>query len=214
MGFWIREGKKLPDTFFSWDELRGISRKGALLAALKEKAALYSPEDLEQMLNRYSKKLENVPADYADALKHFARIQIVDGYHRMMTADLDGIHASIRISSSWISFVDDAKSATTKKTPGDRLRSLKYLIAAYTIYICNEPVHPVGMPFPGGFQVEQYDGVYYCPVRTVWNDVDEAFCKFCPAVQSRDVDLDLSKDERDLMTKKEKLTNYFYNFKG
>jgi uncharacterized protein (UPF0305 family) len=214
MGFWNREGQPKSDTLFLWDEFLGISRKGVLLSALKEKAALYSPEDLELMLIRYAKKLENVPKDYAESLLYYARIQIIDGYQLLMTDELDEIHAAARLSPAWGQFVEDAKSAATKGTPGDRLRSLKYLIAAYTIYIRGDPVHPVGMPFPGGYQVELYDGVYYCPVRAVWNDIDEAFCKFCPAVQSRERDLVLSKDERDLVTKNEKLANYFYNFKG
>jgi len=214
MGFWNREGHSPSSTLFSWDDLVRISRKGALLSALKEKGQLYSPEDLELMLTRYAKKLEHVPHEYGEALMHYARIQIIEGYHRMMTDELADIHAAVHLSSSWKAFVIDARSAAAKGTPGDRLRSLKYLIAAYTVYIKEEPVHPVGMPFPGGFSVEQYDGVYYCPVRAVWNDVDDAFCKYCPAVQSRERDLLLSKNERDIVTKKEKLNNYFYNFKG
>lgn len=214
MGFWNREGVSPSGTLFSWDELSRISRKGALLSALKEKGQLYSPEDLELMLNRYAKKLENVPKDYGDSLLYYARIQIVDGYHRMMTDELSEIRGAVPLASSWKKFTADAKAAASKGTSGDRLRSLKYLIAAYTVYIREEPVHPVGMPFPGGFSVELYDGEYYCPVRAVWNDIDDAFCKFCPAIQSRERDLLLSKSERDIVTKKEKLNNYFYNFKG
>lgn len=214
MGFWNREGVSLPGTLFSWDELACIPRKGGLLSALKEKGQMYSPEDLELMLNRYAKKLENVPKDYGSSLLYYARIQIVDGYHRMMTDELSEIRAAVPLPSSWKRFTADAKTAASKGTPGDRLRSLKYLIAAYTVYIKEEPVHPVGMPFPGGFSVELYDGEYYCPVRAVWNDIDDAFCKFCPAIQSRERDLLLSKSERDVVTKKEKLNNYFYNFKG
>ncbi len=155
-----------------------------------------------------------MPREYGDALMHYARIQIIEGYHRMMTDELADIHAAVPLPSSWKAFVIDARTAASKGTPGDRLRSLKYLIAAYTVYIKEEPVHPVGMPFPGGFSVEQYDGEYYCQVRAVWNDIDDAFCKYCPAVQSRELDLLLSKNERDIVTKKEKLNNYFYNFKG
>jgi len=214
MGFWNREGYSPSGTLFSWNDLSRISRRGALLSALKEKGQLYSPEDLELMLNRYAKKLENVPHEYGEALMHYARIQIIEGYHRMMTDELSEIHASVPLPSSWKAFTADARRAATKGTPGDRLRSLKYLIAAYTVFIKGEPVHPVGMPFPGGFSVEQYDGEYYCPVRAVWNDIDDAFCKYCPAVQSRERDLLLSKNERDIVTKKEKLNNYFYNFKG
>ncbi len=56
MGFWNREGNSPSGTLFSWNDLARISRKGLLLSALKEKGQLYSPEDLELMLNQYAKK--------------------------------------------------------------------------------------------------------------------------------------------------------------
>ena len=48
----------------------------------------------------------------------------------------------------------------------------------------DEPGHPIGMPFPGGFTVERRDDNYYCPIRDKEKDVPFAICNFCPAKQS------------------------------
>ncbi len=65
-------------------------------------------------------------------------------------------------------FAVDAQTAATKGTPGDRLRSLKYLIAACKVYIEEEPVHLVGMPFPCG--PKQGAGSSFVEKRTGYRD--------------------------------------------
>ena len=156
----------------------------------------------------YDAKIKDLPTEYRSELVRYARIQITDGYNRLMTRTLESIHAKMRISPA--SFAASAKRECTKGTAGDRLRSLKYLIAAYVIFIENEPPHPVGMPFPGGGMVEVFDGIYYCPVKDAWTDIDDALCSFCPAQQTPN----LTKEERNTAAKEEKLTNYFYNYHG
>lgn len=212
MSFWNRGDLKINT--FRFDTLEKASRKGDLLELLKDAGKKYTPDGLEEMILRYSKKLENVNADYKNSLIHFAKIQIIDGYHKMMTTELDDIHANVKLPGNFKKFIRFAESACEHDDERSRLRSLKFIIAAYMVFIEEEPVHPVGLPFPGGYKVEIFDGVYYCPVRSVWNEIDDALCRFCPAVQSREQDLVLSKEEREFVAKEEKLENYFYNFKG
>lgn len=198
----------------AWNSLLRQKRKGELLAHLKKEAEEFTPDDLELMMVRYDAKIRDLPGEYRQELAKYARIQITGGYNRLMTAELDEVHAREKLRADWKAFVQSAKAACTKGTAGDRLRSLKYLIAAFAMYVEEEPAHPVGMPFPGGLTVERYEGVVYCPVREAWEEVADALCSFCPAKQSRERDMVLSKDERDNLGKEEKLTNYFYNFKG
>lgn len=213
MGFWNRGQDN--HTEFSWDVFYSVKRKGELHLLLKEAAGNYSPEDLEEMLVRYGKKLQYVPKEYRDSLLVSARKQIVDGYHTLMTTELSEVHAAVKLRRSWKEFVTAAKAAALRGDAGSaRLRALKYLIAGFTMYILDEPAHPAGTPFPGGYCVELFEGVYYCPVRAVQGEVDETLCRFCPAVQSRERDLVLTKREREKVEKGEKLENYFYNFKG
>ena len=60
------------------------------------------------------------------------------------------------------------------------------IISLYTTFILQEPVHLVGTPFPGGFQVK-YDGQkYLCPVKEKQKDNPGAVCRFCIAEQDPD----------------------------
>lgn len=57
------------------------------------------------------------------------------------------------------------------------------IISLYTTYILEEPIHPVGTPFPGSLYVEEKDGVYYCPVKDANLESPNAVCKICIAEQ-------------------------------
>jgi uncharacterized protein (UPF0305 family) len=69
-----------------------------------------------------------------------------------------------------------------------RNRLFYYLIAAFTMFVLEEPGHPVGMPFPGGFTVEQRGRDYYCLIRDKEKDVSWSICNFCPALQTEDTE--------------------------
>ena len=211
MRFWIRDAGKSRE-YTDWRQLMKQKRKGGLLAALQSEAARYTPDDLEILLQRYAVKIRTLPQDYREELKKYARIQIADGYTALATAGLNPVRAREKLPASWPDFV----AFVLTEVDGDhaRLRSLKYLIIAYTIFIEEKPPHAAGMPFPGGLAVERIDGIYYCPVKESWEGIDTAVCKFCPAIQSRERDLMLSKEQRDAVAKDEKIANYFYNFKG
>lgn len=210
MRFWNRSERNVHIT--DWDSLQKLKRKGKLLAVLQSEATRYTPDDLEIMMQKYDEKIRTLPLEYRDELKKYARIQITDGYNRLVTATIDKIHRKERLATTWQDYVGFVMQEC--RSGNQRLRSLKYLIAAYVMYIEEKPPHPVGMPFPGGIAVECFEGVYYCPVKDTWMNEATALCKFCSAVQSRDRDMNLSKPERDAVGKEEKITNYFYNFKG
>jgi uncharacterized protein (UPF0305 family) len=57
------------------------------------------------------------------------------------------------------------------------------LISIYTTFILNEPIHPVGTPFPGGFKVRYENERYLCPVKEKQKDNPGAVCGFCIAEQ-------------------------------
>jgi uncharacterized protein (UPF0305 family) len=68
-------------------------------------------------------------------------------------------------------------------------RSFKpYLILSlYTTFIQEEPVHPVGTPFPGRLKVRESKGIYYCPVKENNKNNPLAVCGFCIAEQEPDM---------------------------
>ena len=57
------------------------------------------------------------------------------------------------------------------------------IVSLYTTYILEEPIHPVGTPFPGSLKVEEKDGVFYCPVKDANLESPNAVCKMCIAEQ-------------------------------
>lgn len=57
------------------------------------------------------------------------------------------------------------------------------IISLYTTFILDEPIHPVGSPFPGGLEVEFNGEFYTCPVKDNNEDNPLAVCPFCIAKQ-------------------------------
>ena len=57
------------------------------------------------------------------------------------------------------------------------------IISIYTTFILEEPIHPVGTPFPGSLYVEEKDGKFYCPVKDANLESPNAVCKMCIAEQ-------------------------------
>lgn len=59
------------------------------------------------------------------------------------------------------------------------------IMSLYTTFIIEEPVHPPGTPFPGGFKVRYENGTYFCPVKEKQKNNPGAVCGFCIAEQDR-----------------------------
>lgn len=57
------------------------------------------------------------------------------------------------------------------------------IVSLYTTFILEEPIHPVGTPFPGSLYVEEKDGKFYCPVKDANLESPNAVCKMCIAEQ-------------------------------
>ena len=57
------------------------------------------------------------------------------------------------------------------------------IVSIYTTFILDEPIHPVGTPFPGSLKVEKIGDKYYCPVKDANLESPNAVCKMCIAEQ-------------------------------
>ena len=69
------------------------------------------------------------------------------------------------------------------KTSKTKFPLIYAIVSLYTTYILEEPIHPVGTPFPGSLKVEEKDGVFYCPVMEAKLESPNAVCKMCLAEQ-------------------------------
>lgn len=66
----------------------------------------------------------------------------------------------------------------------DKFRVIYTIISLYTTFILNEPIHPIGTPFPGSLKVTYKNGTYFCPVKDKQSKTPQAVCKFCIAKQT------------------------------
>ena len=61
------------------------------------------------------------------------------------------------------------------------------ILSIYSTFIREEPIHQVGMMFPGGFTVKKVGNKYTCPVKENNKDNYLAVCPFCIAEQDETV---------------------------
>ena len=73
-----------------------------------------------------------------------------------------------------------------KHVPIDRKNKsplINLVVSLYTTFVLDEPIHPLGTPFPGSLEVIMENGVYYCPVKEANMDTPNSVCRLCIAEQ-------------------------------
>ena len=73
------------------------------------------------------------------------------------------------------------KSVSTDRKNKSPLINL--VVSLYTTFVLDEPIHPIGTPFPGSLEVIMENGVYYCPVKEANIDTPNSVCRLCIAEQ-------------------------------
>ncbi len=192
--------------------------KGELLALLAHEVERYDLRDLERMHARFKEKVRHLPKDYQTRLLEKVGEQISGGHHRLLVLSRSGRAGSMTEPpppglSGYCRMVADACSEKAEEKDPKYLY-LKYLLAAFAIFVLEEPAHPVGTPFPGGQVVDLWEGTYLCPVRERADEVPFALCPFCPAVQSTEPTYPEMRTRREERRRRECLANYWTNYKG
>ncbi|BDZ68350.1 DUF2115 domain-containing protein [Methanobacterium ferruginis] len=163
-------------------------KKNDLLQALKGEANQLHINDFIKTCSFLKKSMEHVhPHFQEEYIKMYT-----EGY-------LKGYRDVKNDKRSYQGYVDVKKLKETIQLLGKQeklmeaefgnQRSFKpYLILSlYTTFIQEEPVHPVGTPFPGGLEVRESKGIYYCPVKENNKNNPLAVCGFCIAEQEPDM---------------------------
>lgn len=73
------------------------------------------------------------------------------------------------------------KSISTDRKNKSPLINL--VVSLYTTFVLDEPIHPIGTPFPGSLEVIMENGVYYCPVKEANMNTPNSVCRLCIAEQ-------------------------------
>jgi uncharacterized protein (UPF0305 family) len=178
----------------------GLARtKGELGTILAREVLKYSLFDLQIIGGRLYEETEKLPSPYREAVRPYFREQLFGKHHLLLamyrSRSLERLEAPIRDTERFEKFCrmlpegtfawdDSSERNPYFRNPKNRL--FYYLIAAFTMFVLEEPGHPAGMPFPGGFKVEQKGNEYYCLIRDKEKEIFYSICNFCPALQSEE----------------------------
>lgn len=192
--------------------------KGDLICLLAEEVKRFSLRDLEMMYTRFEEKTRTLPGQYRNRLLPKVNEQIFSAHHQLLllAQNRGGDEEEKPLSKGAESYfrMIEAAAKEKAKTNDPTFLYLKYLLAGFTIYVLEEPAHPIGTPFPGGQIVDEWEGEYLCPVRDRADGIPFALCPFCPAIQSDEPTYPGMRAVRKEMRRKESLHNYRTNYKG
>jgi uncharacterized protein (UPF0305 family) len=180
--------------------LRMARTRGELLGLLTCEVRHYTIFDLQIIGGRLNSEIELLPSPYREAVRPYFRGQLFDRHHQLLSLGRTGISVHQLdqpfrdpelVEKYWEMvpegcFVWDDESERNPYFRNPKNRLFYYLIAAFTMFVLDEPGHPVGMPFPGGFAVEKRGSDYYCLIRDKEKDVFYSICNFCPAKQTEE----------------------------
>ena len=169
---------------------------GTLIAAEVQKFSLF---ELQVIGGRMYSEVEKLPSPYRERIRPYFTEQLFGAHHRLVTmlrsGELSRMQATLTDPQTFVEFCrmlplgcfswdDQSERNPHFRNPKNRL--FYYLMAAFSIFVLEEPGHPVGMPFPGGFTVEKRTDGYYCLIRDREKEVFHSICNFCPAKQTEE----------------------------
>lgn len=179
--------------------LQSARTKGELGTIVAEEISLYTLSDLQIIGGRLNSDIEKLPSPYREAIRPYFREQLFGKHHTLIAMERSGafsrLTGPIHDRVTFLKFCamlpagcfvwEDTRDCNPYfHNPRNRL--FYYLIAAFTMFVLEEPGHPAGMPFPGGFTVEQRGREYYCLIRDKEKEVFYSICNFCPALQTEE----------------------------
>ena len=173
--------------------------RGELGAILADEAAKYSLFELQVIGGRMYMEVEKLPQPYRDRIRPYFAQQLFGTHHRLIAmARAGGFQRMNTRITDPVTFVEfcrmlptgcfswDDQSERNPHFRNPKNRLFYYLMAAFSMFVLDEPGHPVGMPFPGGFSVEKRADGYYCLIRDKEKEIVYSICNFCPAKQAEE----------------------------
>jgi uncharacterized protein (UPF0305 family) len=190
-------GKNHSDTDYTCAQITSECRdlqQALTRGELGKKIALlvirHPPADIHLMKRNFGTKVQELTPEYRDRLTQKINEHLLGTYQTIRLRHQQGSFGTMRdpVTHQQKSYWDMViGQCTDSGTSSPHIRFLNYLLAAFCMFVLDEPGHPVGTPFPGGDTVQLIEGIYYCPVREKAGDVDSALCPFCPAHQTPEI---------------------------
>ena len=179
--------------------IRIARTRGELGTILVHEVQQYSLFDLQIIGGRLYNEIEKLPSPYREAIRPYFKKQLFGKHHELLALHRRGafiaMNTPLTDPETFQKFCDMlpegcfAWNDAGERNPyfrNPKNRFFYYLIAAFSMFVLDEPGHPVGMPFPGGFKVEQRGCDYYCLIRDKEKEVYSSICNYCPAKQTEE----------------------------
>jgi uncharacterized protein (UPF0305 family) len=167
--------------------LSGPLTKMKLLELIKKEANLLPIQDIMLATTFLREDAQYMPAGYRqDYIERFSKAF----FGRICDLKNDEhIYGGVVDTTKLQGFLEVLKRQRDEAKSKNELCFLKIarLISIYTTFIREEPVHPVGTKFPGGFTLKHIEGKYLCPVKERQLKNPSALCRFCVSVQDESV---------------------------
>jgi uncharacterized protein (UPF0305 family) len=159
-----------------------------LLELIRKEASQISIQDIMRATSFLTEDAKYMPAGYREdyiqrfSKAFFARIHDLKNDEDTYKGKVDATKLQ--------GFLEVLKRQRNEAKSENELCFLRIarLISLYTTFIRQEPVHPVGTKFPGGFTLRYEGGKYLCPVKEKQLKNPSALCRFCVSVQDESVE--------------------------
>jgi uncharacterized protein (UPF0305 family) len=171
--------------------------RGELGLLIAEELLKFSVFDLQVICGRIYHEIDRLPSPYREAVRPYFLQQFYESHHQILLMYRSGIFPDMNtpikdrsVFREYMALIPsgcfsrDQRSDYVPHLSSPIQTLFYYLVAGFSMFVLERPGHPVGMPFPGGFRVEERGGEFFCPVRDKEKEVPFSICNFCPAVQS------------------------------
>lgn len=176
-------------------EIIDITEKAELAKVLASELNKYSIYDVMKISAGLDKEINLLPSPYRERSRPYFVEQLFGRYAKIMAMRSNGDFYDLKERIGYLNLYREfcntesnhIKAICNEENDRDVFHSSYYLlISCFYMFVLEEPGHPVGTPFPGGFEVVHCSNAYYCPIRDKEKDVEYSICNFCPSKQDED----------------------------
>ena len=162
--------------------------RSEVLSELKKEARYISNEQLSLARAAIMEAVEHVPQPYKKIYSSDYFTFLYESFLRLKRHGqvLDDEEISVIKYNSLLDSIKDKSTSPDRKR--EAFTRLSSLVLPYLVFIVKEPLHPVGMLFPGGEKIIQKRSHYYCPVKDKQAETNISFCEFCICKDSSELE--------------------------
>lgn len=177
------DSKSMYDDFTEISANENEISKDALLDVLKKYSGTISVFDMMEITGELVEDMKYVQAEYREKTQ-----EVYIKYFLGRIKDIRDDNTTYDATFSKEEFIDSVATLKSYQKEESKTSKTKFplvygIVSLYTTYVLEEPIHPVGTPFPGSLKVIEKDGIFYCPVKEANLESPNAVCKMCIAEQ-------------------------------